>query len=235
MTFMLFGCQTVNRQGGGDGDISGQYGSAKVTQPENAEDPAKADYNESGVKIPVDKGDILKVTVIKNENTGNTKTEIDYQPKNKGEVQVSDLNGNIDTGSSYEDIVGQLEVFMSNAKLIMWVGIGFLAAGGVFAGFLRDVRSGIILGGIGAVMLFGYAILPQIYANYLIFVAIAVIAIPIIWWLNYKQKDRIAKASIKAYENLKIRDPELAKENSKEFKQHIKPSDLDTVKKLKNS
>ena len=130
-------------------------------------------------------------------------------------------------------MTGELNVFLKNAKLIMWVGIGFLAAGGIFIGFLRDVRSGLILMGIGVVMLVGYAILPQLYTNWLLVLIIGILVIPVYWFLNFKKHERVAKASIKAHEMLKHRDPKLAKEMSKEFKQHLNIKDIEHVNTLK--
>lgn len=231
---MLTSCVTTDRQSGGTGDISGNHGGTRVEQAENASASAKADYNEAGIKIPVKKGDILNITVDKS-NTGVSKTNIEYKANNDSLVEVTDIKGNLDTGTSHEDMVGQLTVFMDNVKIIMWVGIGFLVAGGVFAGFMRDIRTGIILGGIGAVMLVGYAIMPQIYANYMIFAVIGLIALPVMWWLHSRTTTRLYHASQKSYERLKEKYPEIAKEQSDEFKKHINIKDIKHAKKIKES
>jgi len=224
---------SVNRQAGGMLDIQGRLGKAGVQQPENARDSATLTYNEDGVKIPMGDGDELEVIVDKGVLGGVRKT-IMYKPKNKSNVEVSNITADGTTGTSHKDMVGQLKVFMKSAKIILWVGIGFLVSGGVFAGFLRDTRTGMILGGIGALMLIGFAVLPQIYANYLLVLGILSIVIPVMWYLNMRRNERLLKASVETHEELKIKDPEKAKEQSNEFKQKIDPKDLDHVKKLKN-
>lgn len=230
--FLLSGCYTLDRQSGGSMKVNANHGNATVQQAENAKENAILDYKEDGVVIPANAGDELNVEIVTQTN-GSTKKVITYKPTSKSEVRVSSVDTNANTGSSYEDMVGQLQVFMQNSKIILWVGLGFIAGGGIFVGMFRDVKSGAILAGIGAVMLVGYAILPQIYANYMIVVAIGAISIPILWYLHYSKTKRIAQASIKAHEELKRKDPVLAKEHSKHFKEHIKPNDLHHAKKLK--
>jgi len=231
--FMFVGCMTLDRQSGGKASVEGKHSKADVTQAENAKSPAKLGYQEDGVTIPTNVGDELNIEV-KTEPNGNVTKKIEFKPKTKAaEVVISGVNADVDTGNSYEDKLGQLKVFMANSKLIMIVGIGFLVAGGLFAGFLRDIRSGIILAGIGSGMLVLYALLPQLYANYAIILGVGALSIPAVWYLHYKKTERIARASVKAYETLKVKNPELAKEHSKEFKQHIKPTDIDHAKKLK--
>ena len=69
-------------------------------------------------------------------------------------------------------------------------------------------------------MLIGYAVLPQFYSNWLLILAGGAIIIPLIWFMHFRQYSRIAKASIRAHEVMKVRNPELAKENSLYFKEH---------------
>lgn len=233
LCLLFVGCMSLDRQSGGTIDVTGRLGQADITQAQNAKEPATLNYSEDGVTIPTNPDDELNIVVEKKPDGSITKS-IKFKPKSQSSnVVVSGVNADADSGASWEDKVGQLQVFMKNAKLILWAGVGFLAAGGLFIGFLRDVRSGLVLGGIGVAMLVSYSILPQLYSNYAIVLGMGVIAIPVMWYLHYKKTERIAKASVKAYETLKIKNPELAKEHSLHFKEHINPRDLEQVKKLK--
>jgi hypothetical protein len=224
---------TIDRQKGGSARVNAQMGNVAASQPENAKEPAVIDYNEDSVKIPMNPSDSLDVTITNNPD-GGVKKEIKFTPVGKPtEVTVSGVTAGANTGASWEDKLGQLKVFMQNSQFIMWAGVGFLTAGGIFMGFFRDIRSGLILIGIGGAMLISYAVLPQIYANWALLLVVGVIAVPIMWWLHYKKTERIARASIKAHESLKIKNPELAREHAKNFKEHIKPTDLNYAKKMK--
>lgn len=240
-TFILFlliiislsGCSMSNiKQSGGRGSISGKIGNSNVVQPDNASSAANIIYNEDGVKIPLHKDD--EISIIVNKTDTESTTKIEFKPKNSSVVEVFSSGGHVSTGKSYEDVTGKLNVFMQNIKLILWVGIGFIVAGGIFAGIMRDIRSGIILGGIGCVMLIGYSILPQLYSNYLIIVSIGIVAIPVIWYFNYKKMKRVTKASIVSHEEIKKKNPDVAKESSNEFKKYINPEDENFIKQLRD-
>ena len=116
MSLFLVGCKSTSRQAGGLLDVVGKIGSANVQQPENAKETAVLDYSEDGVTIPMNTGDELKVIVDKT-STGSIRKEIEFKPKNKSEVEVSNVTAKSNTGSSYEDLVGQLKVFMDNIKI----------------------------------------------------------------------------------------------------------------------
>lgn len=231
--FLLFGCKTVDRQAGGGINFATQISNVQIDQPENAEEPAKLNFSEDGAVIRYDKGDVLSLN-IETRPDGTINKKIDFQPQNKNELTVTNTSADIDTGSSYEDMVGQLNVFLQNAKVILWAGIGFLAAGGIFAGFFRDIRSGLILAGIGVAMLGGYALLPQIYSNWLLVLGGGVVIIPVFWWLTHRQDKRMLHASVIAYERLKIKYPDIAKEMSADFKAPLPKKDIDKAKKIRN-
>lgn len=231
---MFSGCETTpDRQQGGNIDVNTPISNVNVRQPENAENPATLDFSEDGAVIKYNKGDLLTLNV-ETRPDGTIIKRVDFEPQNENEMRLSNTSANVDTGSSYEDMVGQLNVFLQHAKLIMWVGIGFLAAGGLWAGLFRDFKTGIILGGIGALMLGGYAVLPQIYSNWLLVLVIGVVAVPIIWWLTHRQNTRISKASVLAYEKIKAKYPDIAKEMSSEFKIALPPKDIEKAKKIRN-
>lgn len=234
MGFVIAGCVTnTDRQQGGNIDVNTPNSTINVQQPENAETPARLDFTEDGAVIRYDRGDILSLNV-ETRTDGTIIKRVDFEPQNPNEMRLNNTSANGGTGSSYEDLVGQLNVFLQHAKLIMWVGIGFLAAGGLWAGIFRDIKTGIILGGIGALMLGGYAILPQIYTHWLLILVIGVVAVPVIWWLTHRQNTRISKASIASFEKLKTKYPDIAKEMSSEFKAVLHPKDIEKAKKLKS-
>jgi hypothetical protein len=229
--FLLTSCNTFERQQGGETEVRGQMGSAKVEQPENAKDGAYLDYNEDGVKIPVKKDDVVEIDVIKEKN-GDSETKIVYKPANESQVEVSSIKAESNTGGSHKDIVGELDVFLKNSKSIMWIGIGFLVAGGIFGGLLKDARTGLVLGGIGALMLGAYAILPAVYSSGSLIVILGLGIIPVLWWLDSKKHKRIAAASQKVHNKLKELNPELAKEHAKDFKAHLHPKDIEYMREL---
>jgi hypothetical protein len=233
ITLLLFGCKTVDRQSGGQINLATQYSNVEVKQPENAEDPAKLDFSEDGAIIRYDRGDVLTLN-IETRPDGSIHKKVDFQPQNPNKLEITNTTAKVDTGSSYEDMVGQLNVFLENSKFIMWAGVGFLAAGGLFAGFLRDIRSGLILSGIGIAMLGGYALLPQIYSNWLLVLGVGAVAIPVYWFLSFKQRNRISHASVIAYEKIKAKYPDVAKEMSAEFKAILYPEDIELARKIKN-
>lgn len=233
VSLLFISCETLDFQRGGDIDIDSPMGGAEVRQADNAKDPAKIDYKEDGVILPYNDGDEL-VVQIRKTLTGDIEKTITFHPKNSGTATLSNVSAEANTGNSYKDMTRELNVFLKNAKLIMWVGVGFLAAGGIFIGFLRDVRSGLILMGIGVVMLGGYAILPQLYTNWLLVLVLVVLVIPVYWFLKFKKHERVAKAAIKAHEMLKRDHPEIAKHHSKEFKQHLDVKDVEHARELKN-
>ena len=234
MLFFSVSCQSgLSKDKGGNIDLHGNLGSVTVEQPENAKEPAKGKYNENSVVIPMNEGDELEIHTVTEPN-GKTDREVIFKPKNETEVQISVIEASGETGASYKDMVGELNVFLQNSKIIMWVGVGFLVAGGLFGGLLRDVRTGLVLGGIGVLMLGAYALLPTLYSNGALIIGGLVIVIPVLWWLDSKKHSRIAKASQKTHNKLKVTNPELAKKNADEFKKHLAPSDIDYLKKLDN-
>jgi hypothetical protein len=229
----IFGCETVDRQQGGGINFATQMSSVEVAQPENAEKPATLDFSEDGAIIKYDKGDVLRLDV-ETRSDGTIVKSLDFEPQNPNELKLTNTVANVDTGSSYEDMVGQLNVFLQNSKFIMWAGVGFLAAGGLFAGIFRDVRSGLVLAGIGVAMLGGYALLPQIYSNWLLVLVLLIGVIPVFWILQHRQRNRITHASVMSYEKIKSKYPEIAKELSAEFKASLHPKDVEYAKKVKN-
>lgn len=228
--FLIFGCKTVDRQAGGHIDMATQFSTVAIEQPENAEEPATLEFDEDNVLIRYDKGDEFKMDIT-SDSSGKLIKSIDFKPQNPNELSIRNTTVTTDTGSSYEDLVGQLNVFLENAKFIMWVGVGFLAAGGLFIGLFRDVKTGVVLLGIGAAMLGGYAILPQIYTNWLLVLCGGVVVVPLFWWLTHRRKHRITVNSQKAYEYIKMKYPDVAKEMKMKFTENLHPKDIDHLKK----
>jgi hypothetical protein len=217
---------------GGNIETIGQLGSATVIQSEDAKEEAKLDYSEDGVEIPFNDGDSLTVT-IEEKPDGKPMKEITFLPKNQGTAKVFSVATTADTGFSYKNTLGEFKVVMKEFRLIMWVGVGFIAVGGLFALGFKDFKSGGISGGIGALILGGYAILPQVYSNWLLVLCIGAAIIPILWFLTYRKKDRLVKASIRAHEKLKEKNPELAAEHSLYFKQDLNIKDIEHAKQIK--
>lgn len=226
-------CETSkSKQKGGRIQTETKHSDVQIDQPENAEEPAQLDFSEDGAIVRYDKGDILRLD-IETRTDGTIKKTLDFSPQNKNELEITNTEIKAHTGKSYENVAEMLNVFLENSKFIMWAGVGFLVAGGVFAGFFRDVKSGIVLAGIGAMMLGGYAILPQIYTNWLLVCAVGIVVIPLFWWFAHKKTKRVMVASVKAYEWLKIKYPDVAREMSKEFKVNLDATDLNVAKQVK--
>lgn len=229
----LAGCGTT-RQDGGSINFKSPFGTTRVEQPQNAKDSAHLDYNEEGLLIPHNPGDEFDIVITTLPN-GKVVKEIKFKPTGKGEISLHSLNADSSTGTSYEDMAAQLDVFLKNAKVLLWVGIGFLVGGGLWIGFVKDFKTGFVLIGIGGLMLIGYAVMPQLYKHWVWLVLVGVAAIPIIWYTQYRKVSRIAKASVKAHEKLKAENPDVAKESTKVFKEHINPDDITEVKKLRDA
>jgi len=192
------------------------------------------DFSEDNVHIKYDKGDVLTLD-IESSPDGTIKKRVDFQPSNKNELVIQTTVAKVGTGRSYEDVVGQLNTFLQHSKIILWAGIGFLAAGGLLAGIFKDIKSGMVLVGIGTAMLGGYALLPQIYSNWLLILSAGVVIIPVFWYFTFRQTTRINEASTLSYERMKVKHPDIAKEMSTDFKILLPPKDIQKVKKLKKT
>lgn len=233
VTMLLAGCVSADRQQGGHIEVEGNVGSLVVDQPENAKEDATADYKEDGITIPVSPGDHLAINIVKDPN-GAVETSIVFEPVSPSKVDISSIIATANSGASHKDIVGELNVFMKNSQVIMYVGMGFLVVGGLSLAFLPNKRTGLIFGGIGALLLGAWAILPQIYSNWGLVLICGVGLIPAYWLYDSLKHKRLLHASIDSHEKLKKTDPVEAKKRSSLFKENIRPEELEYVKKIRD-
>lgn len=233
MLLSITGCKTVERQKGGDIKIGGKFGSAEVHQPENAKEEAKLNYHEDGVDIPMKKGDTLDVFITENPS-GGKKKEIKYRPVNDANVFITDIIANGDTGYSHKDMAIQLDIFMKHTKVVMWIAVALMAGGLVWTLIFKDLKTGGIIGAAGGTMMVAYSVLPSIYSNGALIAAVVLVGLPVLWYLDKQKNERIVFASQKAYEKHKAVDEDSAKKHSSVFKEHLKPSDIEYLKKMKN-
>ena len=232
LMLLLASCNTTAPQEGGNIHIVGKVGTAEVVQPENAKEDALLVYDEDSIRIEHKPNDELNITVETHPN-GRVTREIDFNPVNEGTTVVSTIHADANTGSSFKDMARELNVFLQSAKIVLYVGIGFLVAGGLWAGFVRDFKTAGILAGIGMALMVGYAVLPQLYAHWAWIVLGLLIIPPILWFLHHRRTDRIGKAAQRAHLKMKEKYPEYAKESSLLFKEHLYPNDIKHVSKAK--
>jgi hypothetical protein len=230
---MLFtpACKTLERQAGGEIKAGGKFGSAQVQQPENAKEEATLNYSEDAVTIPMKSGDQLDVTITEKPSGEKTK-EVEFRPVNDSDVSITDIFASGDTGYSHKDMAVQLDVFLKNTKAIMWVAMALMVGGLAWTLIFKDLKTGGIIGGAGGAMLVAYTVLPAVYSNGAILAGIALVGLPLLWYLDKKKHERIVRASQKAYKKHKAADVEGAKKYSSEFKEHLTPSDINYLRQM---